>query len=62
RAEHVPSAETGVRWSSDWMLVGGERSILDDEVVSAATMPRQRGDSAIAWTDDWSNPLRVLKR
>jgi hypothetical protein len=62
RAAHVPSAETGVLWSSDWMLVGGERSILDDEVVSAATLPRPDGDPAIAWTDDWSNPLRVLKR
>jgi hypothetical protein len=62
RAEHVPSVDKGLLWSSDWMLVAGERSVLDDEVVSAATMPRRDGDTAIAWTDEWSNPLRVLKR
>jgi hypothetical protein len=62
RAEHVPSSERGVLWSSDWMVVAEGFSLLDDEAVSAATLPRRQGDRQIVWTDDWSDPLRVLKR
>jgi spermidine synthase len=61
-AEHVPSFENGTGWSSDWMLVARDRALLDDEVVSAATLPRLPRAEVIAWTDDWSNLLRVLKR
>jgi hypothetical protein len=61
-AEHVPSFENGIRWSSDWMLVARGRSLLDDEVVSAATLPPQGQAGDVTWTDDWSNLLRVLKR
>jgi len=62
RAEHVPSSERDVLWSSDWMVVAEDFGLLDDEVVSAATLPRRPGDRQIAWTDEWSDPLRVLKR
>ena len=61
-AEHVPSFENGTRWSSDWMLVARDRALLDDEVVSAATLPRLPGAGEISWTDDWSDLLRVVKR
>jgi spermidine synthase len=62
RAEHVPSSERGVLWSSDWMIVAEGSTLLDDEVVSAATLPRGEGDRQVLWTDDWSDPFRVLKR
>jgi hypothetical protein len=62
RATHVPSSASGALWASDWMLVVGERALLDDELVSAATLPRRREDAEVLWTDDWSDPLRVLKR
>jgi spermidine synthase len=62
QAEHVPSFEHGMRWSSDWMLVARDRTLLDDEAVSAATLPRLRGAFDLLWTDDWSNLFSVLKR
>jgi SAM-dependent methyltransferase len=61
-AEHVPSFENGTGWSSDWMLVARDRALLDEEVVSAATLPPQGRADETHWTDDWSNLLRVLKR
>jgi spermidine synthase len=61
-AEHVPSPDTGMLWASDWMLVARGRAVLDDEVISAATLPRLRGAGEVLWTDDWSNLLRVVKR
>jgi SAM-dependent methyltransferase len=61
-AEHVPSFENGTGWSSDWMLVARDRALLDEEVVSAATLPRLPRAEVLAWTDDWSNLLRVVKR
>ncbi len=42
-AEHVPSFENGTGWSSDWMLLARDRALLDDEVVSAATLPPRGG-------------------
>ena len=42
QAEHVPSLEQGLLWSSDWMVVTRERALLEDEVVSAATLPPLR--------------------
>jgi hypothetical protein len=62
QAEHVPSVEKGILWSSDWMLVARDRTVLDDEVVSAATLPRLPHADEVAWTDGWSNLLRVVKR
>jgi hypothetical protein len=60
-AAHVPSHGNSTQWSSDWMLVAADRALLDDEAVSAATLPPLgRGD--VLWTDDWSNLLGVLKR
>ena len=61
-AEHVPSFEQGFLWSSDWMLVTRDRALLEDEVVSAATLPPLPHAGAVVWTDDWSNLLGVLKR
>jgi spermidine synthase len=61
-AEHVPSLEKGMLWSSDWMLVARGRAFFQDEVVSAATLPPLAGADEVAWTDDWSNLLRVVKR
>ena len=61
-AEHVPSFENGTGWSSDWMLLARDRALLDEEVVSAATLPPQGRADEIPWTDDWSNLFRVLKR
>jgi hypothetical protein len=61
-AEHVPSFENGTGWSSDWMLLARDRTLLDEEVVSAATLPRLGTPGDVRWTDDWSNLLRVLKR
>ena len=60
--EHVPSFEQSLLWSSDWMLVTRDRGFLEDEVVSAATLPSPPHARAVVWTDDWSNPLGVLKR
>jgi len=62
QAEHVPSVEKGVLWSSDWMLVARDRALLEDDVVSAATLPRLPHADEVRWTDDWSNLLRVVKR
>jgi hypothetical protein len=61
-AEHAPSFEQGLLWSSDWMLVTRDRALLEDEVVSAATLPPLPHARAVVWTDDWSNLLGVLKR
>ncbi len=61
-AEHIPSIEKGVLWSSDWMLVARDRALLEDEVVSAATLPRLPHADEVAWTDDWSDLLRVVRR
>jgi spermidine synthase len=61
-AEHVPSIEKGILWSSDWMLVARDRALLADEVVGAATLPRLARADEVLWTDDWSNLLRVVKR
>jgi spermidine synthase len=61
-AEHVPSTEKGMLWSSDWMLVARDRTLLDDEVVAAGTLPRLAGAGEVFWTDDWSNLLRVVRR
>jgi spermidine synthase len=58
---HVPSVERTTRWSSDWMLVAADRGLLDDEAVSAATLPPMAG-GAVLWTDDWSHLLGVVKR
>jgi hypothetical protein len=60
-AEHVPSLPQGLLWSSDWMVVTRDRALLDDEVVSAATLPPLPEAGAVVWTDDWSNLLAVLK-
>ena len=38
-AVHVPSYERGTLWSSDWMLVTRARALLEDETVSAASLP-----------------------
>ena len=61
-AEHVPSFEKGVLWSSDWMLVARDRALLEDDVVSSATLPRLAGADEVLWTDDWSDLLRVVRR
>jgi spermidine synthase len=61
-AEHVPSFEQGLLWSSDWMLVARDRALLEDELVRAATLPRLPGASAVVWRDDWSDLLGALKR
>jgi hypothetical protein len=61
QAEHLPSFEKGMLWSSDWMLVARDRSFFQDEVVSAASLPRLAGAGEVAWTDDWSNLLRVVR-
>ena len=45
-AVHVPSFERGVLWSSDWMLVGRGGGVLDDELVSAASLPAARRAAA----------------
>ena len=60
-AEHVPSLPQGLLWSSDWMVVSRDRALLEDEVVSAATLPPLPDAGAVVWTDDWSNLLAVLK-
>jgi hypothetical protein len=44
------------------MLVTRDRALLEDEVVSAATLPPLPHAGAVVWTDDWSNPLGILKR
>jgi spermidine synthase len=61
-AEHVPSFEQGLLWSSDWMLVTRDQALLEDEVVSAATLPPLAQAGAVVWTDGWSDLLGVLKR
>jgi hypothetical protein len=61
QAEHLPSSEKGMLWSSDWMLVTRDAAFFQDEVVSAASLPRLAGAGEVAWTDDWSNLLRVVR-
>ena len=61
-AEHVPSLQQGLLWSSDWMVVTRDRALLEDEVVSAATLPELPRAGAVVWTDDWSDLLAVLRR
>jgi hypothetical protein len=61
-AEHVPSVEQGLLWSSDWMVVSRGRAPLEDEVLSAATLPLLPHEGAIAWTDGWTDLARVIKR
>jgi hypothetical protein len=61
-AEHVPSFEQSLLWSSDWMLVTRDRTLLEDELVRAATLPRLPGASTVVWRDDWSDLLGALKR
>ncbi len=62
QAEHVPSSDHGVLWASDWMLVARGPSFFEDEVVSAASLPRLPRAGEVLWTDDWSDLLRVVKR
>jgi hypothetical protein len=62
QTEHVPSPDQGMIWASDWMLVSRGRAFFEDEVVSAASLPRLPRAGEILWTDDWSNLLRVVKR
>ena len=62
QAVHVPSFERGVLWSSDWMLVGRGGGVLDDELVSAGSLPPLGSRSDVVWTDDWSDLVSVLKR
>jgi hypothetical protein len=62
RAVHVPSFERGVLWSSDWMLVGRGGGVLDDELVSAGSLPPLGGRPDVVWSDDWSDLVSVLKR
>jgi SAM-dependent methyltransferase len=62
RARHVPSFERGARWSSDWMLVAPDAAVLDDELVSAASLPPLGGRPDVVWTDDWSDLVSALKR
>ena len=37
-------------------------AFFDDDVVSAATLPRLARADEVLWTDDWSDLLRVVKR
>ena len=62
RAVHVPSFERGALWSSDWMLVGRGGGVLDDELVSAGSLPPLGGRRDVVWTDDWSDLVSALKR
>jgi hypothetical protein len=63
-AAHLPAHEApGVLWSSEWMLLARDRGLLDDDAVSAATLPPLAGAlPPVLWTDDWSDLLGVLKR
>ncbi len=61
-ALHVPSSERGSLWSSDWMLVTGQRKLLEDELIAAASLPPLGRSAPLVWTDDWSDLVRVLKR
>jgi hypothetical protein len=62
QAEHVPSVERSLLWSSDWMVVSRERTPFEDEVVSAATLPVLPHAGAVVWTDDWTDLVGALKR
>jgi spermidine synthase len=62
RALHVPSFERGTLWSSDWVLVARDSPLLEDELVTAASLPAQGAGPDVVWTDDWSELAAVLKR
>jgi hypothetical protein len=61
RAEHVPSVERSLLWSSDWMVVSREGALFEDEVLGAATLPSLPRAGTVVWTDDWSDLLGALK-
>ena len=46
--------------ASDWMLLAEDRRVLDLEPIRAATRPLPERPGARAWSDDYSNILRVL--
>jgi hypothetical protein len=62
QVEHVPSILNGFAWGADWMLLARDRTLLSDELVSAATLPRLPGSRSLVWTDGWSDLVSVLKR
>src|SRR4029453_16883483 len=55
-AEHVPSTLNGFAWGSDWMLVSRDRTLLADELISAAPLPRLPGGAAAVWTGARGDP------
>jgi hypothetical protein len=61
-AAHVPSVERSLLWSSDWMVVSRGRAPLEDEVLSAATLPLLPHEGAVVWTDGWVDLVGALKR
>ena len=62
KSEHVPSVDHGLEWGCDWMLVARDSTLLADEQISAASLPRAPGARELRWTDAWSDLLSVLKR
>ena len=61
-AVHVPSYERGTLWSSDWVLVTRERALLEDELITAASLPPLGRSAPVPWTDEWSDILASSHR
>jgi hypothetical protein len=62
RAALVDSRAEGAVWSSDWVLLVRDPSLLLDPEVDRAALPLAVGEPGLPlWTDDYSNLLRVLR-
>ena len=62
RIINVGDRDAAVKWS-DWVLVTGNRSILDgEEVAQAASRWSFRPREAVVWTDDHSNLVPLLRK
>jgi len=46
--------------ASDWVLLAEDRSVLDLPLIAQAAKPLPPGQGVRAWTDDYSNIVRVM--
>jgi hypothetical protein len=47
--------------SSDWMLLSDDRLVLDQPLIRQATVALPERAGELAWTDDYSNIVQVMR-